>query len=167
MPSAAPTNTTTTVRALRKDDAERAAAMRCRLYTSCTLEESRAEVAALASGAARLGGLPWAMLVAEETRADGAAAELVGFAEVSLRSHADDCAFDRPAGFLEGWWVEDSRRRTGVGRLLVLAAFEWARAQGCTEMASDTALSNEVSRRAHAALGFEESAPVVHFRRPL
>src|SRR5688572_4077484 len=45
------------------------------------------------------------------------------------------------------------------------AAEEWARGQGCTELASDTWIDNEVSQRAHAALGFELVDRCVNYRK--
>jgi aminoglycoside 6'-N-acetyltransferase I len=107
------------------------------------------------------GGLPWTLLVAE---ADGA---VVGFLEVGLRSHADGCDPARPVGYLEGWYVEAVHRRRGLGRRLVAAAEAWARAQGCTELASDTWLDATASQAAHAALGFEEVDRCVLFRKAL
>ncbi len=90
----------------------------------------------------------------------------VGFAEVDLRPFADGCR-SSPVGYLEGWYVQPRFRRSGVGRALFRASEEWARAQGCQEMASDTEVGNETSRRAHRALGYEERASLVHFRRTL
>jgi aminoglycoside 6'-N-acetyltransferase I len=91
-----------------------------------------------------------ATLVAErEERA------LVGFLEVGLRSHADGCDPAQPVGFIEGWFVEETFRKRGIGGALVRAAEEWARAQGCLEMASETWIDHEESERAHRALGFE------------
>src|SRR5206468_4626312 len=52
---------------------------------------------------------------------DGA---VVGFAEVGLRSHADGCDPVRPVGFLEGWFVDEPHRRSGIGGALVRAAEE-------------------------------------------
>ena len=46
------------------------------------------------------------------------------------------------------------------------AAEEWARAQGCVEMASDALIENERSQRAHEALGFDVADRCVHFRTP-
>jgi aminoglycoside 6'-N-acetyltransferase I len=70
-------------------------------------------------------------------------------------------------GFLEGWYVAETHRRRGVGAALLRAAEDWAREQGCTEMASDTWLDNEGSQRAHEALGFEEVDRCVNYRKSL
>ena len=91
---------------------------------------------------------------------------VVGFAEVGLRPLADGCR-TTPVGYLEGWYVRPELRRKKVGRALVRAAEAWARAQGCTEMASDTEVRNVVSQRAHRALGYHEVDRLVHFRRDL
>ncbi|WP_425563043.1 hypothetical protein [Luteimonas vadosa] len=47
------------------------------------------------------------------------------------------------------------------------AAEQDARAQGLSELASDTWLDSADSRGAHLACGFEETGRVVHFRKPL
>lgn len=63
---------------------------------------------------------------------------MTGFLEVGLRSHADGCDPAQPVGFVEGWFVEEACRNRGIGRALMRAAEDWARGQGCVEMASDT-----------------------------
>jgi aminoglycoside 6'-N-acetyltransferase I len=108
-----------------------------------------------------LSTLPLTIFVAEDER------EIIGFAEVGLRSHADGCDPVRPVGFLEGWFVAESYRRRGVGTALLRAAEQWARDQGCTEMASDTWIDNELSQRAHEALGFEVVDRCVNYRKVL
>jgi hypothetical protein len=70
-------------------------------------------------------------------------------------------------GYVEGWYVDADVRHQGIGRRLMAAAEQWAVAQGCKEMASDTQIENEVSRTAHQALGFEESSRAVHLRKRL
>jgi len=90
----------------------------------------------------------------------------VGFAEVSLRSHAESC-LSTPVAYLEGWFVDEAARRSGVGTALVKAVEAWGRSQGCTELASDTEIDNVVSQQAHRSLGFEEVDRVVCFRKPL
>jgi aminoglycoside 6'-N-acetyltransferase I len=95
------------------------------------------------------------------------AAELFGFAEVSLRTDYVNGCETSPVAFLEGIYVRPGRRRQGVGRALADAAGEWGRAQGCREFASDALLDNEASRRFHRAAGFAETERVVYFRRTL
>jgi aminoglycoside 6'-N-acetyltransferase I len=72
-----------------------------------------------------------------------------------------------PVGYLEGWYVRPEFRGRGVGRQLVEAAEDWARARGCTEMGSDTDLGNTQSEAAHRRLGFEIAARVTAFRKHL
>jgi GNAT superfamily N-acetyltransferase len=43
------------------------------------------------------------------------------------------------------------RSNQGIGRELMRSAEEWARAQGCVEMASDALTENEPSQHAHEA----------------
>jgi GNAT superfamily N-acetyltransferase len=38
--------------------------------------------------------------------------------------------------YLEGWFVRAASRRQSVGRALIEAVEEWARHNGCTELAS-------------------------------
>jgi aminoglycoside 6'-N-acetyltransferase I len=92
---------------------------------------------------------------------------LIGFVEVGLRSHADGCDTAHAVGFIEGWYVLETWRRRGVGGQLVAAAEQWARTQGCTEMASDTWIDGDVSQRAHEALGYEVVDRCVHLRKRL
>ena len=91
---------------------------------------------------------------------------LGGFATYSLRPFADACD-SHPVPYLEGWWVAPDLRRAGVGRALVDAVEEWARAGGYKEMGSDALVENEVSLHAHAALGFEATERIQLFRKRL
>jgi aminoglycoside 6'-N-acetyltransferase I len=92
---------------------------------------------------------------------------VVGFIEAGLRSHADGCDPSRPVGYIEGWYVAPAFRRRKAGAQLVAAAEEWARKQGCVEMASDAWLDHLDSQRAHEALGFEVVDRCVHYRKRL
>jgi aminoglycoside 6'-N-acetyltransferase I len=47
------------------------------------------------------------------------------------------------------------------------AAEDWARGQGCAEMASDAEIENEVSHHAQEALGFAACSRVVTYRKTL
>ncbi len=102
-----------------------------------------------------------AILVAETPRG-----EPVGFAEAGLRAYAEGCS-SSPVGYLEGWYVRPHARHRGVGRLLMQAAEQWAREQGCTEMGSDTESHNVASEEAHQRLGYSITSRLVTFLKPL
>lgn len=91
---------------------------------------------------------------------------LIGFLEASIRPFVEDCHTDH-VGYLEGWFVESDYRQSGVGRRLVSAAEDWARGQGCEEMASDSEIGNDLSLNTHLKLGYEETSRLVHLRKDL
>ncbi|MBS1794576.1 MAG: GNAT family N-acetyltransferase [Acidobacteria bacterium] len=91
---------------------------------------------------------------------------LVGFLEASIRPFVEDCHTDS-VGYLEGWFVEPDFRRFGVGGDLVRSAERWARKKGCTEMASDSEIGNDLSLKVHLKLGYEETSRLVHLRKDL
>lgn len=92
---------------------------------------------------------------------------LVGFLEVGLRSHADGCDDSQAVGYIEGWYVTEDQQRKGVGTRLLAAAEDWAREQGCMEMASDALIDNQGSQLAHEALGYSVVDRCVHYRKAL
>jgi aminoglycoside 6'-N-acetyltransferase I len=91
---------------------------------------------------------------------------LIGFAEASVRNHAEG-APPGPAAYLEGIWVEPENRRRGVARALLAAVDAWARRQGLAWLGSDALLDNGASHDWHRAVGFEEVERLVIFGRPL
>ncbi len=91
---------------------------------------------------------------------------LCGFAEYSIRAYAEACKTDH-VGYLEGLYVEPEYRGKGVGRALVEAGEEWARGEGCIELASDADLKNHLSAEVHDRLGFEEVGQLRCFRKSL
>jgi aminoglycoside 6'-N-acetyltransferase I len=105
--------------------------------------------------------MPLAVLIAI-----AGASDAVGFVELSIRNYAESCTTDRIA-YLEGWYVDPAARGRGVGRALIEAAEEWARAQGCTEFGSDAEIENALSASAHKALGFRETAQIRCFLKSL
>ncbi len=90
----------------------------------------------------------------------------LGFIEVSLRPWAEGC-LSSPVGYIEGWYVAAHARGQSIGAQLVQAAEAWSRAQGCTEMASDTERENRGSTVAHQRLGYAIAGHIVCFRKPL
>lgn len=91
---------------------------------------------------------------------------LCGFVEVGSRPYAEGCE-SSPVGYIEGWWVDADVREQGIGRALIDAAEQWARAKGYSEMASDALLENSISHSAHRALGYAEVERLVTFRKSL
>lgn len=144
------------IRPVRPDDVNDWLAMRQALWPEPAELLHRKEMAKLLSDMERS-----TALVCEREQGS-----LVGFAEVSLREWAEGCV-SSPVGYLEGWYVRPEFRGRGVGRQLVEAAEDWARARGCTEMGSDTDLGNTQSEAAHRRLGFEIAARVTAFRKHL
>ncbi len=91
----------------------------------------------------------------------------VGLAEANLRHDHVNGTASSPVGFLEGWYVVQTWRGKGIGRALVAEVARWARAQGCSELASDTALDNALAQAAHLGSGFAETERVIYYRMPL
>ena len=149
------------VRQGKVSDQHQLAAMRHLLWPDATTEDHRKELEAILHSG-RYGTLPMAILVSE-----GEDSGLTGFLEVGLRSHADGCDTAQPVGFVEGWFVNEASRNQGIGRALMRSAEQWARTQGCLEIASDTWIDDEMSIDAHQALGFEVVDRCVHFRKSL
>jgi aminoglycoside 6'-N-acetyltransferase I len=130
------------------------------LWPDGLLAEHQEEARAILAGSPP-STMPLVVLVAVADRT------VVGFIEVGLRSHADGCDTRQPVGFVEGWYVEPEHRAVGIGRALMEAAEDWARSQGCHELASDTWIDHESSQRAHEALGFEVVDRCVNFKKTL
>ncbi|WP_371816465.1 aminoglycoside 6'-N-acetyltransferase [Roseateles sp. DAIF2] len=121
-------------------------------------EEHRADMAEMVAEPARY---------AQFLALDGPGGAALGLAEVALRRDYVNGTEGSPVGFLEGLYVRPEARRRGIAGALVRAASSWVGAQGCSEIASDTALENVASQALHRALGFEETERVVYFRRRL
>lgn len=148
---------TVDVRPVASGDAEAWLRLRCDLWPDGSEAEHRAEIARFLSGESRE---PMAVLVASESDA------IVGFVELSIRPYAEGCRTSRVA-YLEGWYVAPEARGRRIGRLLIEGAERWGREQGCAEFASDAKPDNEVSIRAHHAVGFEDAGIVRCFCKSL
>ncbi|HUR98301.1 MAG TPA: aminoglycoside 6'-N-acetyltransferase [Pyrinomonadaceae bacterium] len=98
--------------------------------------------------------------------AETAPGRLIGVLEASIRPYVEDCETDH-VGYLEGWYIEPEFRKRGIGRELVRQAEVWARERGCTEMASDAEIGNDLSLHAHLNLGYQETSRLVHLRKEL
>jgi aminoglycoside 6'-N-acetyltransferase I len=144
------------IRPVEKSDSSEWIRLRRLLWPDTSMEDHEAEISAYFRH--REGGLSW-VAEAENNK-------LIGFLEASIRPQAEDCD-TRNVGNIEGWYVEPNFRRLGVGSGLVCHAEEWARSQGCKEMASDCDFNNQVSWKVHRALGFQDTSRLIHFRKKL
>lgn len=132
-------------------------ALRAELWPEDATDDHRAEVVeALASEKDIVA------YVAEAT--DG---RLAGFVEAALRHDYVNGCDTSPVGFVEGLYVRPEFRSAQVGRALCEAVADWARRQGCRELASDALADNVASHAFHQAVGFEETERVVYFRKAL
>lgn len=149
------------IRMAQAADVEELAELRAALWPESSRVEHAAELKEIVAG--RVPGiLPMVVFVA--VRRDR---KMVGFLEAGLRSHADGCDRARPVGYVEGWFVSAEARRGGIGAALLEAAEEWARGQGCREMASDAQAHNVTSQEVHGALGFEVAERAILYRKTL
>jgi aminoglycoside 6'-N-acetyltransferase I len=149
------------VREAQAADRHEVAKMRALLWPEASVQEHLLELEHLL-GHGMNGTLPVVIFVSCEEEGT-----LTGFLEAGLRSHADGCNPIHPVGFVEGWFVHESFRNRGIGKLLMRFAEDWARARGCIEMASDTWINDEGSVHAHESLGFEIVDRCIHFRKTL
>jgi len=143
------------IRPLRTSDHSEWFALRSALWPECQQADNEKDARLFTSKPHQ-----FAVFVSES---DG---HLTGFLEASLREYADGCATS-PVGYVEGWYVLPNYRLSGVGRALIAAAEDWARARGCTEMASDALLDNTASHQAHKRVGYTEVERAVRYRKHL
>jgi len=146
------------VRPVQATDAQAWLKMRSEFWSDGSQSEHAAEIDAFLRGTS---SNPAAVLVA-----DNGPLGLLGFVELSIRPCAEGCRTNH-VGHLEGWYVVPEARRRGVGRALVEGAEAWARAQGCSEFASDAQADKEASVAAHIALGFGDAGLIRCFTKAL
>lgn len=91
----------------------------------------------------------------------------IGFAQCQLRHDYVEGCETSPVGFLEGIYVADTHRRSGVARMLLHACEDWARSVGCKEFASDCEIDNHDSLAWHLKAGFEEVNRTIWFAKKL
>lgn len=93
--------------------------------------------------------------------------KFIGFQTVSLRKEYVPGAKSSPVAYLEGIYVEPDYRHQGIARKLHMAAENWAKENGCTQIASDTWDWNQDSIKFHEKLGFTKTKTLVHFIKPI
>lgn len=93
--------------------------------------------------------------------------ESVGFAIFSIRKDYVEGATQSPTGYLEGIFVEKEYRKSGIAKTLVQSGEKWLKENNCTQIGSDTWLSDINSRNFHRQLGFWEEEELVHFLKDI
>jgi aminoglycoside 6'-N-acetyltransferase I len=131
--------------------------LRQALWPHCSPAEHEAEMADFLADAGKY--IQWILYSGDN--------KPVGLVEASIRTDYVNGTDSSPVAFLEGLYVVPENRRQGVGKRLVAAVADWAKASGCTELASDALTENQTGRFVHLALGFEETEQVVFFRKAL
>lgn len=92
-----------------------------------------------------------------------ASGDAIAFMNLSLRRDYVAGATQSPVAFVEGIYVRAPYRHQQVGTALMQWAEQWARQQGCIELASDALVENQNSYQFHTKVGFEEVERVVCF----
>ena len=115
--------------------------LRQQLWPQSTREEHLADMAELLAARKR-----FAQFV--EYDASGVA---LGFIEIAVRTDYVNGTDSSPVAFLEGIYVVQEARGTGVARRLVAEAEHWAKFMGCKEFASDAPIDNTSSHAMHIA----------------
>ena len=87
----------------------------------------------------------------------------IGFMNLSLRYDYVPGAEGRPVAYVEGIYVRAAFQQRGIGRRLIQRAEQWAKEQGCRELASDALTDNVASAEFHGKVGFEEVERTVFF----
>ncbi len=88
----------------------------------------------------------------------------IAFISLSIRNdYVEGKEDDNPVAYLEGVYVKPEYRKRGIAKELVQFARDWSVGRGCTTLASDCQLANEVSRLFHNKVGFREASINVHF----
>jgi len=70
---------------------------------------------------------------------------------------------DGSGPYLVSMWVAASHRRHGVGRMLVNAIVDWARASGAHRLVLDVTTTNEPALKFYETLGFQRTGKVLPY----
>jgi aminoglycoside 6'-N-acetyltransferase I len=89
--------------------------------------------------------------------------EYIAFAYLSLRNDFVEGATSYPIAYLEGIYVKESYRKTGLASKLIQRAEQWAEEKGSSQLASDVEINNEQSIQFHKKSGFLEENRIVCF----
>lgn len=89
--------------------------------------------------------------------------EYIGFVHASIRFEYVEGSESSPVAYIEGIYVEGDFRRKGIAQVLVNKVEDWGKDKGCSELASDCEIDNNLSIDFHKGIGFEEANRLVCF----
>lgn len=87
----------------------------------------------------------------------------VGFSIFSIKTDYVEGADKSPTGYLEGIYVKPENRKKGIAKEFIELGEKWCKENGCTQIGSDTWLTDKESREFHKKIGFWEEEEMVHF----
>ena len=132
--------------------------LRCALWPDHGVKEHRQEIAGFLSGSTTE---PAAVFLALSDEGN-----FVGLIELSIRVYAEGCKQANPA-YVEGIYVSPGQRRQGIARKLLCSAEDWARENGCGEIASDSLPDNTPSAELHTSTEFQDAGLIQCWIKPL
>ena len=139
------------IRKAKKSDSNEYMRMRKLLWPGCSDERHQLETDIILSSS----GVVIVAAVSESN--------LIGFAEISIRSDHVEGTRESPVPYLEGWYVDREYRGQGIGKALIKSAEEFSLQLGYSELASDAELDDQESITIHKNIGFKEVGRTVHF----
>jgi aminoglycoside 6'-N-acetyltransferase I len=89
--------------------------------------------------------------------------EPAGFIFVSVRRDYVEGSDSSPTGYVEGIYVKEKFRKTGIAGKLLAEGEKWVKGKGCNKIGSDAYIENKVSYDFHIRSGFTEAAKLVTF----
>lgn len=93
--------------------------------------------------------------------------QYVGFIQMSIRHEYVDGKTSPFVGYIEGIYLRKAYQNLGIGKALILKGEDWARANGCSQVGSDTGIENENSIAFHEHLGYRLIHRYVSFMKDL
>lgn len=94
-------------------------------------------------------------------------AKYIAFIHLTIRSDYVEGSSHSPTAYIEGLFVKEDFRHRGFSKQLVKHAEEWSKEKKCTQLASDTELTNLSSIDFHKKVGFKEVNRIVCFIKEL
>lgn len=91
----------------------------------------------------------------------------IGFSIFSIRTDYVEGADQSPTGYLEGIFVVPDYRNMGISKQFIQQGEKWCKEQGCTQLGSDTWLSDKAAQAFHKQVGFWEEDKLVHFLKKI